>query len=377
MPSFGSPKNPVDVTGGAGFKGYEDTIEIAIKSDWVHAIVVLYCETAVTAPMDIANAVLRPLEKLGNKKPVVASFVGGVKCIEAGKHLVDHSVPMYDNPKKAMCALAALRQFAKFQSRTNDEYVPFADAKEGKEKALEIIKKARASGRFALTEPEARNLFAAYHVPVTKFRMATTEDEAITAAKEIGFPVVMKIVSPQILHKSDAGGVKVNIKDEATVRASWKLIMENCKKYNDKAELHGILVAEMAEWGKEIIIGSVNDTTFGPTVMYGMGGIFVEVLKDVTFRVAPFSTTIAKEMLPEIKSFPILAGVRGEKPRDTDALAVVMSRISQLVWELKDEIAETDANPVLMYEAGKGLMVVDARIILTNPDKKAPAPAHH
>ena len=377
MPSFGSPKNPVDVTGGAGFKGYEDTIEIAIKSDWVHAIVVLYCETAVTAPMDIANAVLRPLEKLGNKKPVVASFVGGVKCIEAGKHLVDHSVPMYDNPKKAMCALAALRQFAKFQSRINDEYVPFADAKDGKEKALEIIKKARASGRFALTEPEARNLFAAYHVPVTKFRMATTEDEAITAAKEIGFPVVMKIVSPQILHKSDAGGVKVNIKDEATVRASWKLIMENCKKYNDKAELHGILVAEMAEWGKEIIIGSVNDTTFGPTVMYGMGGIFVEVLKDVTFRVAPFSTTIAKEMLPEIKSFPILAGVRGEKPRDTDALAVVMSRISQLVWELKDEIAETDANPVLMYEAGKGLMVVDARIILTNPDKKAPAPAHH
>jgi len=174
----------------------------------------------------------------------------------------------------------------------------------------------------------------------------------------------MKIVSPDILHKSDAGGVKVNIKDDEGVKAAFKTIIENAKKYKADANIHGVCIQEMAPLGKEVIVGSVNDATFGPTVMYGMGGIFVEVLKDVTFRVAPFSIETANEMLPEIKSFPILKGTRGEKPCDVKALGEVMSRVSQLVWDLKDEVSETDANPVMLYEEGKGLKVVDARIIL-------------
>lgn len=368
MPSFGSPKNPVDITGQAGWKGYEDCIEIALKHPWVNAIAVLYCETATTKPDEIADAIKRGIEKVPEEKknkPLVACFVGGKECQDAGKKLASEcSVPLYDNPRKALCALSALRKVAIFQERKGDEFVPFADTKDSRAKALEIIEAARKDGRSCLTEPEAKKLFACYNLPVARTELARTPEEALKLAHEVGFPIVMKIVSPDILHKSDAGGVKVNIKDDDGVRQAYATIMENAKKYKADANIHGIAIQEMAPLGKEVIVGSVNDATFGPTVMYGMGGIFVEVLKDVTFRVAPFSVETANEMLPEIKSFPILKGTRGEKPCDVVALAEVMSRVSQLVSDLQDEVAETDANPVMVYEAGKGLKIVDARIIL-------------
>ncbi|MRR29243.1 acetyl-CoA synthetase [bacterium] len=230
--------------------------------------------------------------------------------------------------------------------------------------AREVIRLARADGRDSLTEIEAKQVFSAYGMPVTSTALSKTEDEAVVLAKKIGFPVVMKIVSPDILHKSDAGGVKVNLKDEAGVRDAFKTIMKNAKAYKATADIHGIAVQEMAPWGTEVILGSVNDPTFGPTMMFGLGGIFVEVLKDVTFRVAPVADTQARRMLDEIRGAPILAGVRGEAPRDRQALSEVICQYSSMIIDLKDEIAESDANPVLVYEDGSGLKVVDARIIL-------------
>jgi len=364
MPEFGSPKNPVDITGGSGFKGYEDCIEIALKHDWCHGVAVLYCETAVTVPDQIADAIARGIAKVpGNKKPIVACFVGGEKCKEAGRKLNGFNVPMYDNPRKTMRALSALRQAELFRTRPDDTFHPHANT--NKEAALELIKTVRASGRTAFTEPEAHKLFECYGLPTAKFKTAKTADEAVAAAASIGYPVVMKIVSPDILHKSDAGGVKVNLKDEAAIRAAFEAILENAKKYKATADIHGVLIQEMAPQGwKEVIVGTVNDATFGPTVMFGMGGIFVEVLKDVTFRIAPFTKQTAMEMFPDIKSYPILAGTRGEKPRDQVALSDVVSRISQMCFDLGDEIAESDANPVMVFEEGKGVRVVDARIIL-------------
>jgi len=364
MPDFGSPKNPVDITGGAGLKGYQDAIAVGLKSEWCHGLAVLYCETAVTKPVEIAQGVIEAIRGTGVKnKPIVACFVGGEQCNEAGKLLATESIPLYDSPAKAMSALSALRQVAKFNEEgCSPDFWPFAGVEQTK--CREIIAAARAAGRSVLTEPEAKELFRAYGLPVTKGQTAKTPDEAVKIAKEIGFPIVMKIVSPQIIHKSDAGGVKVNIKDEAGVRDAFNTILANAKKYKADAEIHGVLVLEMAPLGREVIVGSVNDTAFGPTVMFGLGGIFVEVLKDVTFRVAPFSPGCALKMFPEIKAYPILKGVRGEKPLDQDQLANVVSRLSQLVSELSDEIAETDANPIMLYEHGKGLKVVDARIIL-------------
>eukprot|EP01106_Pelomyxa_sp_JSP_P008718 TRINITY_DN241_c0_g1_i35.p2 TRINITY_DN241_c0_g1~~TRINITY_DN241_c0_g1_i35.p2 ORF type:complete len:508 (+),score=136.99 TRINITY_DN241_c0_g1_i35:470-1993(+) len=378
MPSFGSPKNPIDITGGTGAKGYEDAMEIAMKSDWGHAIAVLYCETAVTNPRAIADAILAGMKKVpGKKKPVVCTFVGGAQCVDAGHYLLQSKVPMFDNPKSCMLGLSALRQYGRFTTRSNDVFTPFPDTEGSKAKAMAVIHGCRADGRHEMTEPEARAVLRAYNLPVPAAKLARTEDEAVAVAKEIGMPVVCKIVSPQILHKSDAGGVKVNVKDEAAVRKAWKDIMASCLKYKPDANIHGIQVGEFSDWGKEVIIGSMNDGTFGPTIMFGMGGIFVEVLKDVTWRVAPFPPAVALEMMPETKSYPILAGVRGEGPRDVAALAVVLSRMSQLVWELRDEIAEVDANPIIVYPAGTGVKAVDARIILTGPKKAAPTPAHH
>jgi len=364
MPDFGSAKNPVDITGGAGLKGYEDAIAVALKSDWVHGLAVLYCETAVTQPDEIAEGILRAVKGTGvTDKPIVACFVGGVKCVEAGKKLTAAGVPFYENPDKAMSALAALRQAALFQAEgIADDYAPMKDVDEAAARA--VIAAARADGRSVLTEPEAKKVFAAYGLPVGKSMVAKSEDEAVKLASEIGYPLVMKIVSPQIIHKSDAGGVKVNIKDEAGVRAAYKTILANAKAYKADADIHGILLQSMAPLGKEVIVGSVNDPQFGPTVMFGMGGIFVEVLKDVTFRVAPFSPKTAMDMLPEIKSYKILQGTRGEKRLDQEKLSEIISRISQLVSELSDEIAETDANPIMLYPEGEGLAVVDARVIL-------------
>jgi len=230
--------------------------------------------------------------------------------------------------------------------------------------AREIIAKARADGRGSLTEIEAKKVFAAYGLPVAETNLSRSEDEAVELATKTGYPIVMKVVSPDIIHKSDAGGVKVNIKDEAGIRSAYQAILKSCKAYNPNADIRGIAIQEMAPLGTEVIVGSINDPTFGPTIMFGLGGIFVEVLKDVTFRVAPVNKEIVVQMINEIHSVAILAGARGEAPRDRAALEDLLCQYAGMVYDLCDEIAETDANPVLVYGEGEGLKVVDARIIL-------------
>lgn len=363
MPEFGSAKNPVDLTGMAGNEWYFETVNFSISHKWVQGLVVLYCETAMTDPMGIAQAIKEAVVKSGIKdKPVAVSFVGGERSEKAMHWLVENGIPAYQAPDIALNAMAALREYAIIRESANDE--PFTYAKADKKLAMEVINKARSENRNALTEIEAKEIFSAYGMPVTKVKLSTSEDEAVSFAKEIGFPIVMKIVSPDILHKSDAGGVKVNITDEKGVRDAYKEIMKNAKAYKADANIHGIVIQEMAPWGTEVILGSVNDPTFGPTLMFGLGGIFVEVMKDVTFKVAPFSAKQAESMLTEIKAAPILAGTRGEKPRDRKMLANTICLYANMIVDLKDEISESDANPVLVYEEGSGLKVADARIIL-------------
>jgi acyl-CoA synthetase (NDP forming) len=363
MPEFGSAKNPVDLTGMAGNDWYYDTVKFSFAHPWVEGLVVLYCETAMTNPLEIAQSIHKAICDSGIiGKPVTVSFVGGEESLKAMKWLVLHGIPAYGAPDLAVNAMAALREYAHIQESIAEEII--AGDTKGRAAALEIIAKARADGRDALTEIEAKQVFSLYGLPVTRTTLAHSENEAITLAKEIGFPIVMKIVSPDILHKSDAGGVKVNIKDEIAVREAYRTILENAKKYKADAKIHGIAIQEMAPWGTEIILGSVNDPTFGPTMMFGLGGIFVEVLKDVTFRVAPVTESQAARMLGEIRGAPILAGVRGEAPRDRKAMAATICKYSNMILDLADEISESDANPVLVYEEGKGIKVVDARVIL-------------
>jgi len=363
MPSFGSAKNPVDLTGMAGNDWYHDSTKYAFAHDWVDGLVVLYCETAMTDPMEIAKSLHKAITETGIKdKPVTISFVGGERSDKAMQWLVENGIPAYNAPDLAVKAMGTLREYARLEDmKAETDPVNFdADTKT----AREIIANVRSEGRTGLTEIESKKIFKAYGLPTVKTQLASSEEDAIKIAEEFGYPVVLKIVSPDILHKSDAGGVKVNLESDDDVREAYNTILKNAKNYKANADIHGVLVQEMAPWTTETIIGSVNDPTFGATVMFGLGGIFVEVLKDVTFRVAPISESEAAKMLDEIRGAPILDGTRGETRRDKAALAKVLARYAFMVTDLADEVFESDANPVLVYEEGEGVKVVDARIIL-------------
>jgi acyl-CoA synthetase (NDP forming) len=224
-----------------------------------------------------------------------------------------------------------------------------------------IFEEARNEGRNYLLEPEAKTVCIEYNIPVTNFRMAKTPEEAVSFSEEIGYPIVFKIVSPDVLHKFDVGGVILNIKNQEDARKAYNKILENLTKLKPNAKIKGILVQEMAPASTEVIVGSIKDPQFGPTLMFGLGGTFVEVMKDVAFRIAPITKDDAKEMISEVKAYPILRGYRGQPPLDIGNIVKILLTTSRLVMNYP-EIKELDLNPVMVYE--KGAKTVDARIIL-------------
>jgi len=224
-----------------------------------------------------------------------------------------------------------------------------------------IISQARLEGRKTLLETEAKTICIEYAIPVTRFKLAKNEREAVEYAEELGFPVVLKIVSPDIIHKSDAGGVMVNLKSSVEVQEAYGRILENAKKYKATARIAGVMVQEMAPQSTEVIVGAIKDPQFGQTLMFGLGGVFVELLKDVTFRVAPITGEDAQEMVTEVKAYPLLKGYRNTPPADIDAIINILLNTSQLVMD-NPQIKELDLNPIMAYE--KGAKTVDARIIL-------------
>jgi len=224
-----------------------------------------------------------------------------------------------------------------------------------------LLSQAFKEGRKSLLETEAKMVCIEYGIPVTKFELARSEEEATKFAKAVGFPIVLKIVSPDIIHKSDVGGVIVGLKNADDVRQGYNRILQNVKKHDPKARIVGVLVQEMAPASTEVIVGAIKDPQFGPAIMFGLGGVFVEVLKDVTFRVAPITQDDACEMIGEVKAYPLLKGYRNTPPVDIDAITKILLNTSRLVTDHM-EIKELDLNPVIVYE--KGAKTVDARIIL-------------
>jgi len=224
----------------------------------------------------------------------------------------------------------------------------------------QIIEKAKKEKR-SLLETEAKELLKEYGIPVPDFKLIKSEEEISGLAKEINFPIVMKIVSPDIIHKTDAGGVKIGIKDEKEAKLTYQEILFQVKKYNKEARILGVITDTMAPEGTEIIVGMIKDPHFGQVIMFGLGGIFVEMLKDISFRIIPLDEIDAREMITEIKGYEILKGARGKPPRDIKAIEEVLMKVSKLTME-NPEINEIDLNPIFVFE--KGLQVVDARMIL-------------
>jgi acetyl-CoA synthetase (ADP-forming) len=228
-------------------------------------------------------------------------------------------------------------------------------------KVTEIFQEAKAEGRNFLLEHEAKTICEEYGIPVTELKMAKTAEEAAKFSEEIGYPTVLKIVSSDVLHKFDVGGVILDVNSREDARNAYNKIIESVKKYKPDAKIDGILVQEMAPSSTEVIVGAIKDPQFGPTLMFGFGGIFVEVMKDVAFRIAPITEEDARKMITEIKAYPILQGYRGQPPADIEALTKILVNTSKLVMD-HQEIKELDLNPVMVYE--KGAKTVDARIIL-------------
>lgn len=235
-------------------------------------------------------------------------------------------------------------------------------------KVDKIITAARSENRTYLLEHESKTIMQIYKIPVTRFEVAETVDAAVKAAEKIGYPVVLKILSPDVIHKSDIAGVLINLKNADEVRSGFQTIITNVKKYKANARIRGIFVEEFAPKGIEVIIGALKDPQFGPALMFGLGGIFVEVLKDVSFRVAPITKFDAQEMIQEIKGYPVLTGIRGQEASDIQALVNILLQISKLVMDYP-VINQLDLNPVFSYP--KGAKCVDARIILDEiPENK-------
>jgi acetyl-CoA synthetase (ADP-forming) len=229
------------------------------------------------------------------------------------------------------------------------------------EKVTKIFEEAKKEGRKFLLEHEAKTVCKEYGVPITELKIANSAEEAAQFSEQIGYPTVLKIVSPEVLHKFDVGGVVLDINSKEEARNAYNQIIQSVKKHKPDAKIVGILVQEMAPSSTEVIVGSIKDAQFGPTLMFGFGGIFVEVMKDVSFRIAPITEDDAREMISEVKAYPILQGYRGQPPADINMIVKILQSISKLVMDYQ-EIKELDLNPVMVYE--KGAKTVDARIII-------------
>jgi len=224
-----------------------------------------------------------------------------------------------------------------------------------------IIVSAMNEGRLSLLEPEAKTICMDYGIPTPDFCVVSSKDEASKASKKFGYPVVLKIVSLDILHKTEAGGVIVGLNSGEEVEKGYEQVIRNAKKYKADAKISGVLVQKMAPKGTEVIIGGLKDPQFGQTLMFGLGGVFVEILKDITFRIAPIEETDARSMITEIKAYPILKGFRGQEPVDQEAIVRILLDASKMLMDLP-EVNQMDLNPIMAYN--KGASVVDARILL-------------
>ena len=361
VPSFGSTKNPVDLTGGAGAKEYDAALAVPAESDAMGATIALYCETATfesSALIPMIRETCRKHHAAG--KPICYAVVGGEAVEEAVESLRHEAVPVFGDVYEAVSSLGTLFRYRRFLAERSDAVDEAAiDAA-----AIDrIVEAARADGRNFLLASEGSAVMKAAGIAVPQTRVARNIDEAVEFAGTIGYPLVMKVVSRDILHKSDAGGVALDIDNRDEVVDAFEAIMHSCRAYKPDARIDGIEICEMVARGTEIIVGARRDPSFGPIVMVGFGGIYVEVMKDVAFRGYPFNRAEAMKMLKELRSFPLLLGVRGEARKDIDGLADTIITAGTIIRRCAG-ITDIEINPVVVYEPSRGLRAVDSRVLI-------------
>ncbi len=371
LPAAASVPNPVDVAGGTDSDPtvFAECARIILNDPVVGGLLIVglfggygirFAESLSFMEEDAAHQMGRLVRK--RKKPIVLHSLFS----SAGPHALDllrhHNIPVYDSLDVACRCIGSLVRYGDYLRSYNAKVTfVFRWGEKATNKGAAVIRQAREEGRTALLEHEAKELLRSHGTPVYRDKLAKTEDEAVALANKISGEVVMKIVSPDILHKSDAGGVRLRLDTEDKVRDAFREIMLNARSFDDSADIRGVIVSPMAGAGAEVIIGTKIDDQFGPVIMFGLGGIMVEILKDVAFRVLPITPRSAKKMIEDIRSAPILDGVRGNPPCDKRSLRKILLKCSEIIESYPD-IEEMDLNPVIVNETGAA--IVDARIIL-------------
>jgi acetyl coenzyme A synthetase (ADP forming)-like protein len=359
LPSAGSFQNPVDVLGDAGGEIYGKAIGVLLESSAVDSMVVILTPQKMTDDVGTAKAIVEMSQK--HRKPIFACFMGADIISRGVAILRENRIPCYSIPERASRAMREMVTYSNYRARPLRVIERFAV---NKIPVMKIMKAAASRGVYEIGESDAKTILEAYNFNVPPGAVAMTVDEAERFASELGFPVAMKISSPDILHKSDVGGVKIGLMNVQAVQDAFELMMLRIKRKKPQAELRGVLLEKMILGGKETILGMKKDPQFGPMLMFGLGGIFVEVLKDVSFGLAPLTSEECYKMLESTRSYKLLTGARGEKPVDIPAIVQSMQRLSQLVIDFP-EISEIDINPLKAGYEGDGAFVIDARIILS------------
>ena len=348
--------NPVDMLGAAEPQDYARVIETLKKDKTVDIIIPILVPQALVDPRAVAQAVVDASRGAG--KPVLTCIMGDMSVDEPRLILHSNRMPMYTLPEAMGGVLKAMKTYADWLNKPMIKRSPLSGIDKA---AAEKILHAPQTGK-VLGEAQTRPLLEAYGIPLVKGGEAHTPQEAARLALSIGFPVAMKIISPQLLHKSDAGGIVLNLKSEAEVAAAYEQLFSSIHAKLPKAELQGVLIEQMAPRGQEVIVGLKRDPGFGPVVMFGLGGIYVELFKDVAFRVAPVSAEEALEMIHETRAGKLLTGFRGSAPADLDAVVSCIQRLGQLALDFP-EIEEAEVNPLLVFPPGQGALALDGRVI--------------
>ncbi|PIZ00511.1 acyl-CoA synthetase [bacterium (Candidatus Howlettbacteria) CG_4_10_14_0_8_um_filter_40_9] len=354
LPSSANIKNPIDVIGDAKADRFKDALEVAEGDRNVDMVVVILTPQVMTEVEKTAELIAKIKKK--TKKPIIASFIGGETVAKGIAFLEKEKVPVYDYPERAIKSLEALVLYSQYLKSKDEE---ISELRVGFEKAKKIFKETKGQ----LIEVDVLKVLSAYGIPVSDSILVNDKEAAVKAARKVGFPAVLKIASPDILHKTDIGGVKLAIQNEKEVRQAYGQIMKSVKAHMPKARIKGVTVFHMVREGQEVIIGGKRDDIFGPMVMFGLGGVYVELLKDVVFQLCPITKKKALKMILSIKASSLLTGYRGQWACDIDAIADAIVRLSQLMIDFP-EIKEVDINPLRVNKKGQGALALDAKIVL-------------
>ncbi len=358
LPAAANLHNPVDVIGDASQDRYENALSDVIRDENVDGALVILTPQSMTNALGTAEAIVRIARR--THKPILCCFMGIIDVSTGVKYLQGHGIPVFRFPENTAKAFGAIYRYSRWLNRP--QFAPF-QMPHAVDRAGEIIRQCLDAGKTHVGEREGLALLDCYGFQVLPTRAAGSADEAVAAAEDIGFPVVMKIVSPQVIHKSDAGGVLLNLTDADAVREGYARITDSVHRFNAEAVVEGVLVQKMAPSGEEVILGLNRYPVFGPLIMFGIGGIFVEVFQDVDFRLAPVGRNSARRMIQGIKGYKLLRGFRGRPRVDLEAIERAIVSMSDLGLH-HPEILEMDINPLLVHPEGSGATVADCRMVL-------------